>query len=736
MARSYSAKGANASSGSVATNTFTSANGDTIVVIISFGSGPRTLSTLTDNYSNTYTAVSTNPQAPSGQFNGYCYIAKNITGGANHVVTATPNNTCINAIGIIGFTGRDLTTPVAFSAATLEGSNTSSHASAATGTLPMSGCDLVCGFMDNANSQIANNTVYAATSSGWTMDADATTGSGATTATAGMMYKNNVGTGTDTATFTNTNGNVRGANWIIALAPGASDPPDITDVNTDEIVDNAAAITITGTDFDVDEVHLIQGAVDIALTVDTANATTIVTDAYDIHGGALKYGAATLKVINLDAQEDTIGVTIGVGAGQQFVTGASIVTDDTSLFYDLDNTPSNGDQLETPTTVEGSTLTVGANGVFFLTPAVPDGSMFTRWHYQVAGTVWASDVVTIEEPTPDVTAPALVGEMVFSDINLTTATLDFTANEDGTYGVAVLESSYADLTDSDAAAILAGTVPNTSFEVTETAMVAAVEETVSITGLSAGLTWKVWIALKDAADNVRVVGSTLATPAQPALVSPGGEATGLTTVSGVVTPNKAGGTVYAVLTTSATKPSAAQVQAGQDHTGAAAVYDDSQASAGIELTFNATGASAGSTYYWHFQYRDSGANDSSVVSSAAITTLSAPTDILLSNSAVLTTGGVNAVVGTLSTVDVDEETFTYTLVAGAGDTNNADFSISGANLRCDDPEALGAGSYSVRIQSDDGAGTYAKSFSVQVIEPGSGSTSYGFHNFNDFWLRF
>src|SRR4051812_4646077 len=142
MARSYSAKGSNASSGTVATNSFTSANGDTILVIISFGSGPRTLSTLADNFGNTYTAVSTNPQTPNGQFNGYCYIAKNITGGASHVVTATPNNTCLNAIGIIGFTGRDHTTPVAFSAATLEGANTSSHASSATGTLSPSGCDL------------------------------------------------------------------------------------------------------------------------------------------------------------------------------------------------------------------------------------------------------------------------------------------------------------------------------------------------------------------------------------------------------------------------------------------------------------------------------------------------------------------------------------------------------------------------------------------------------------------
>jgi hypothetical protein len=97
----------------------------------------------------------------------------------------------------------------------------------------------------------------------------------------------------------------------------------------------------------------------------------------------------------------------------------------------------------------------------------------------------------------------------------------------------------------------------------------------------------------------------------------------------------------------------------------------------------------------------------------------APTDITLSSSYVYTTAGANAVVGTLGTIDADAaDTFTYTLVAGTGDTNNADFSISGSTLRADDPGALGVGSYSIRVETDDGISTpFAKALTIEVRLP-------------------
>src|SRR5690606_6408893 len=95
-----------------------------------------------------------------------------------------------------------------------------------------------------------------------------------------------------------------------------------------------------------------------------------------------------------------------------------------------------------------------------------------------------------------------------------------------------------------------------------------------------------------------------------------------------------------------------------------------------------------------------------------------PSDISLSNNSVAQSGGANASVGTLTTSDPDiGDTFTYTLVAGDGDTHNTSFNISGASLRANDSSALTAGSYSVRIRTTDNAGgSFEKVFTVTVID--------------------
>jgi hypothetical protein len=101
-----------------------------------------------------------------------------------------------------------------------------------------------------------------------------------------------------------------------------------------------------------------------------------------------------------------------------------------------------------------------------------------------------------------------------------------------------------------------------------------------------------------------------------------------------------------------------------------------------------------------------------------------PTDIILSNSTVLISGGLNATVGSLSTVDPDiGQTYTYSLVAGTGSTNNASFNISGVILRANDPNALGAGNYSVRIQTNDGIDVFAKPFTITVNSTAASSHS-------------
>jgi hypothetical protein len=95
----------------------------------------------------------------------------------------------------------------------------------------------------------------------------------------------------------------------------------------------------------------------------------------------------------------------------------------------------------------------------------------------------------------------------------------------------------------------------------------------------------------------------------------------------------------------------------------------------------------------------------------------APTGIQISNSSVQENLPLNTVVGTLTTTDSDVgDTFTYSLVSGAGDTGNGSFNISGNQLRSSvvfDYETQN--SYSIRVRTTDQGGMfYEKVFSITI----------------------
>ena len=115
----------------------------------------------------------------------------------------------------------------------------------------------------------------------------------------------------------------------------------------------------------------------------------------------------------------------------------------------------------------------------------------------------------------------------------------------------------------------------------------------------------------------------------PVLTSPTGVTTGTTTATVGATTDEDNGTQYAVVTTSATAPSAAQVKAGQDHTGSAAVWAGNAAiSTTGAHTHSATGLTASTAYYAHLMHEDAATNQSNVVSSAQFTTNAAGTTII------------------------------------------------------------------------------------------------------------
>jgi autotransporter-associated beta strand protein len=95
-----------------------------------------------------------------------------------------------------------------------------------------------------------------------------------------------------------------------------------------------------------------------------------------------------------------------------------------------------------------------------------------------------------------------------------------------------------------------------------------------------------------------------------------------------------------------------------------------------------------------------------------------PTDISLTANTLNQSAGANTVIGTLSSTDANGgDSHTYSLVAGAGSTDNAFFNISGSSLRATNPGAIAAGSRSVRIRTTDQGGLfYEESFTIVVTD--------------------
>ena len=94
-----------------------------------------------------------------------------------------------------------------------------------------------------------------------------------------------------------------------------------------------------------------------------------------------------------------------------------------------------------------------------------------------------------------------------------------------------------------------------------------------------------------------------------------------------------------------------------------------------------------------------------------------PYDIALSASSINENVAGNTTVGTLSTSDVDvADTFTYSLVAGTGDADNASFNINLNNLRItSSPNYELKNTYTVRVRTTDQGGlTYEEAFIITI----------------------
>ena len=95
-----------------------------------------------------------------------------------------------------------------------------------------------------------------------------------------------------------------------------------------------------------------------------------------------------------------------------------------------------------------------------------------------------------------------------------------------------------------------------------------------------------------------------------------------------------------------------------------------------------------------------------------------PTNVMITSTSVLENESSGTLVGVLSTTDSDDsDTHTYSLVSGAGSTDNSSFNIDGTSLRSSaifDFETKS--SYSIRIRSTDSEGlTFDKVFTIGIV---------------------
>ncbi len=154
------------------------------------------------------------------------------------------------------------------------------------------------------------------------------------------------------------------------------------------------------------------------------------------------------------------------------------------------------------------------------------------------------------------------------------------------------------------------------------------------------------------------------------------------------------------------------------------------------VSYTITGLSiANGAAFWirWSDYDATGADDGLAVDDFSLTVVNnAPTDIALSPNTVPENAAANTVVGAFSTVDPDTgNTFTYTLVAGAGSADNAFFNITaGGNLRTSasfDYEAKN--SYAIRVRStDQGNLWFEKQFTISVSDVGEAPTDIALSN--------
>ena len=132
-------------------------------------------------------------------------------------------------------------------------------------------------------------------------------------------------------------------------------------------------------------------------------------------------------------------------------------------------------------------------------------------------------------------------------------------------------------------------------------------------------------------DDVEFGDASLSADTTPPTLTSATGTGGLGVCSGSVSTDEGNGTLRAVATASATQPSIAQIKAGQDHTGAAALRVVSQSVTATGVQTIASGAITGGagTRWLHYLHTDAASNDSNRISSASFEVTAQATSLVV-----------------------------------------------------------------------------------------------------------
>jgi len=298
-------------------------------------------------------------------------------------------------------------------------------------------------------------------------------------------------------------------------------------------------------------------------------------------------------------------------------------------------------------------------------------------------TVYAepTDVTDFSYTTSDFeyTVPAGAGDSTAPTLSAPTATANGataidgtvdTTEGNGTLWIIAYDSGHS--APANGAAVKAGNDGSgAALKSMSQAVTASGTQNVALTGVSgAASTYKVAYAHEDAygnMSNVSIISGTVLLAVAPVLTTPTGVALRCLAGTAGATTDQGDGTMYTVYTTGITTPSAAQVIAGQDSTGATAVASASLAisSTGAKVISVSGGTIApGASYYAHTVHQNQYGQNSNVVTSAQFT---------MKN---ITFIGFTANSGTAATYDIDLTTIDTTNGGIGGPLLQGDFGIA------------------------------------------------------------